>query len=90
VTPQAVPFTRGGHAGASGAFTILRFQERDLPDVVYIEQLTSALYLDQRPDVEHYLEVVDQLSGQAQTPAETRAFIEQVARQIRQEQERQK
>jgi transcriptional regulator with XRE-family HTH domain len=82
VTLQAVPFTRGGHAGASGAFSILRFQERDLPDVVYIEQLTSALYLDQRPDVEHYLEVVDQLSGQALTPAETRGFIEQVARQI--------
>ena len=71
VTLQAVPFTRGGHAGASGAFSILRFQERDLPDVVYIEQLTSALYLDQRPDVEHYLEVVDQLSGEALTPAET-------------------
>jgi hypothetical protein len=81
VTLQAVPFTRGGHAGASGAFSILRFQERDLPDVVYIEQLTSALYLDQRPDVEHYLEVVDQLSGEALTPAETAAFIERVARE---------
>jgi transcriptional regulator with XRE-family HTH domain len=81
VTLQAVPFTRGGHAGASGAFSILRFQARDLPDVVYIEQLTSALYLDQRPDVEHYLEVVDQLSGEALTPAETTAFIEQVARE---------
>jgi transcriptional regulator with XRE-family HTH domain len=81
VTLQAVPFTRGGHAGASGAFSILRFQERDLPDVVYIEQLTSALYLDQRPDVEHYLEVVDQLSGEALTPAETAVFIEQVARE---------
>ena len=81
VTLQVVPFTRGGHAGASGAFSVLRFQERDLPDVVYIEQLTSALYLDQRPDVEHYLEVVDQLSGEALTPAETAAFIEQVARE---------
>jgi hypothetical protein len=81
VTLQVVPFARGGHAGASGAFSILRFQEQDLPDVVYIEQLTSALYLDQRPDVEHYLEVVDQLSGQALTPADTTAFIEQVARE---------
>jgi transcriptional regulator with XRE-family HTH domain len=81
VTLQAVPFDRGGHAGASGAFSILRFQERDLPDVVYIEQLTSALYLDQRPDVEHYLEVVDQLSGEALTPGETKAFIDQVARE---------
>ena len=81
VTLQVVPFARGGHAGASGSFSILRFEERDLPDVVYIEQLTSAVYLDQRADVEHYLEVVDQLSGEALTPAETMRFIEQVARE---------
>jgi transcriptional regulator with XRE-family HTH domain len=79
VTLQVVPFERGGHAGASGSFSILRFEERDLPDVVYIEQLTSAVYLDQRHDIEHYLEVVDQLSGEALTPADTARFIEQVA-----------
>jgi transcriptional regulator with XRE-family HTH domain len=81
VTLQVVPFARGGHAGASGAFSILRFREGDLPDVVYIEQLTSALYLDQRADVEHYLEVVDQLSSEALTPDETKAFIAQAARE---------
>ena len=74
---QVVPFARGGHAGASGSFSILRFGEPDLPDVVYIEQLTSAVYLDQRPDVEHYLEVADQLSSQALTPAGTIRVIEQ-------------
>jgi hypothetical protein len=63
--------SRGGHAGAGGSFSILRFEERDLPDVVYIEPLTSAVYLDQRTDVEHYLEIVDQLSGEALTPADT-------------------
>ena len=76
---QVVPFARGGHAGASGSFSILRFKERDLPDVVYIEQLTSSVYLDQRSDVEHYLEVVDQLSGEALPPADTISFIEQAA-----------
>jgi len=81
VTLQVVPFASGGHAGASGAFTVLRFDEPDLPDVVYIEQLTGAVYLDQRPDVEHYLEVADQLSGEALTPAESRRFIEQVAKE---------
>jgi len=81
VTLQVVPFARGGHAGASGSFSLLRFAERDLPDVVYIEQLTSAVYLDQRPDIEHYLEVADQLSGEALTPADTTRFIEQVARE---------
>ena len=78
---QVVPFARGGHAAAGGSFSILRFEERDLPDVVYIEQLTSAVYLDQRADVEHYLEVADQLSGEALRPADTIRFLEQVARE---------
>ena len=81
VTLQVVPFARGGHAGASGAFTVLRFEEPDLPDVVYIEQLTGAVYLDQRPDVEHYMEVAEQLSGEALTPLDSRRFIEQVAKE---------
>jgi transcriptional regulator with XRE-family HTH domain len=81
VTLQVVLFARGGHAAAGGSFSLLRFEDRDLPDVVYIEQLTSAVYLDQRPDIEHYLEVVDQLSGEALTPQETIRFIEQVAKE---------
>jgi len=57
----------------------LRFQERDLPDVVCAGQLTSAVYLDQRADVEHYLEVAGQLSGEALSPAGTTRFPDQVA-----------
>jgi hypothetical protein len=79
VTLQVVPFARGGHAGASGSFTVLRFEDQFLPDVVYIEQLTGAVYLEQRSDVEHYLEVMDQLSGEALTPTATARFIQQVA-----------
>jgi transcriptional regulator with XRE-family HTH domain len=82
VTLQVVPFARGGHAGASGSFTVLRFEEQYLPDVVYIEQLTGAVYLEQRSDVEHYLEVMDQLSSnEALTPAATARFIEQTAKE---------
>jgi Domain of unknown function (DUF5753) len=81
VTLQVIPFTRGAHAGESGSFTVLRFEERDLPDVVYLEQLTNAVYLDQRPDVERYLEVVDEISSQALTPDETARLIEQAARE---------
>ena len=81
VTLQVIPFARGGHSGASGSFTILRFDELYLPDVVYIEQLTGAVYLEQRPDVEHYLAVMDQLSSEALPPAASARFIEQVAAQ---------
>jgi transcriptional regulator with XRE-family HTH domain len=78
VTLQVVPFGYGGHAAAGGSFTILRFDEPDLPDVVYIEQLTSALYLDARTDVDHYLEVMNQLSTDALTPAKTTDFISKI------------
>jgi transcriptional regulator with XRE-family HTH domain len=61
ISLQVIPLTRGGHAAAGGPFTILRFSEPDLPDVVYLEQLTSALYLDKRETVDHYLEVMERL-----------------------------
>jgi transcriptional regulator with XRE-family HTH domain len=81
VTVQAVPFGRGGHAAAGGSFTVLRFGEADVPDVVYIEQLTSALYLDKRDDVDHYMEVMNHLSTQALTPDRTARFLTEITRE---------
>jgi hypothetical protein len=82
VTLQVLPFARGGHSGESGAFTVLRSLAEELPDVVYIEQLVTAIYLEQRAEVEFYLAVMDQISGQALTPAQSVHFIEQVAKEI--------
>jgi len=81
VTLQVMPFHRGGHAGAGGSFTVLRFGEPDLPDVVYIEQLTSALYLERRTHVDHYMEVMNLLSADALTPAETARCIGEIIRE---------
>ncbi len=81
VTVQVVPFRRGGHAGAGGSFTVLRFRQADLPDVAYIEQLTSALYLERRGDVDHYMEVMNRLSAEALTPAGTTRFLKEIIRE---------
>src|ERR1035438_8505921 len=81
VTLQVMPFRRGGHAGGGGSFTVLRFGEPDLPDVVYIEQLTSALYLERRGHVDHYMEVMNRLSADALTPAETAGFLGEIIRE---------
>ncbi|WP_431911434.1 helix-turn-helix domain-containing protein [Nonomuraea jabiensis] len=78
VIVQIMPFDRGGHAAAGGSFSILRFPEPELPDVVYMEQLTSALYLDKPADSDHYMEVMDRLSIQAEEPRETRRFLERL------------
>lgn len=82
VSIQVVPFDRGGHAAAGGSFTVLRFSEREVPDVVYLEQLTSALYLDKREDVDHYMEVMNHLSTEALTPVESTRFITDMSREI--------
>ena len=65
VSLQVVSLTTAGHAAAGGAFTVLRFSEPDLPDVVYLEQLTSALYLDKRDTVDHYMAVLELLCVEA-------------------------
>jgi transcriptional regulator with XRE-family HTH domain len=80
VTIQIMPFARGGHAAAGGSFTVLRFAEPDLPDLVYIEQLTSALYLERRTDLDHYLEVADRLSAEALTPSASARFLRDLIR----------
>ena len=68
---QIIPFHVGGHAAAGGAFSILRFPDQDLPDVVYVEQLTSALYLDKRDDVDHYAAAMERLCVEADRPPRT-------------------
>ncbi|MCT2278901.1 helix-turn-helix domain-containing protein [Micromonospora chalcea] len=72
---QIVPFSAGGHAAASGAFSILRFGDADLPDIVYIEQLTSAIYLDKRDDLDFYAEAMERLCVEAAPPERTRELL---------------
>jgi transcriptional regulator with XRE-family HTH domain len=71
VTLQVLPFQVASHPAMGGPFTILRFSEPDLRDVVYIEQLTSALYLDKPAEVDSYLEVMEQLCLMAEPTART-------------------
>jgi hypothetical protein len=71
VTVQVLPFQSGAHAAEAGAFTILRFAEPDLPDVVYLEHLAGALYLDKRDDVDVYLQVIERIAVDALTPTLT-------------------
>jgi transcriptional regulator with XRE-family HTH domain len=78
VTLQVIPFQAGGHAAAGGPFSILRFAEFDLPDVVYLEQLTSALYLDKRETVEHYLAVMERLCLEASPASATAKVINDI------------
>ena len=82
VSLQIAPLSYGGHPAAGGPFTLLRFAQTDLPDIVYLEQLTSALYLDKRSDVEHYALVMDRLVAQVEPPARTSAILSKIRNEV--------
>jgi transcriptional regulator with XRE-family HTH domain len=75
---QILPFASGAHPAMVGAFSILRFADGDLPDVVYVEHLTNALYLDGRDDVNQYLHVMDQISMSAAPPDKTMDILHKI------------
>jgi transcriptional regulator with XRE-family HTH domain len=75
---QVIPFDSGGHAAAGGAFSILRFPHEELDDVVYIEHLTSALYLDKREEVDAYAAAFGRLIIEAAAPARTPEILKAV------------
>jgi hypothetical protein len=79
---QILPFTAGGHAALGGAFSLLRFPDQDLPDVVYVEQMTGALYLDKRDDVEEYAAAIERLCIEAEPPAHTVDILETILRDL--------
>ena len=75
ITLQVMPFRYGGHAADGGAFTIMRFPENDLPDVVYMEYLTGAHYIDKPEEVERYAAVMERLSVAGTSPDRTREIL---------------
>ncbi|KUL38870.1 XRE family transcriptional regulator [Streptomyces sp. NRRL F-4489] len=82
VTLQIAPFSVGANAAAGAPFSILRFAEPELPDKVYLEQLTSALYLDKQEAVDQYTAVMDRLCTEADTPQQTGAFLTSLLDQL--------
>ncbi|WP_279581009.1 DUF5753 domain-containing protein [Fodinicola feengrottensis] len=76
IAVQIVPFKRAT-TGAEVPFSLLRFAERELQDVVYIEYPTGALYLDKPAEVELYVKVTHRLTAEAATPEESREIIQE-------------
>jgi hypothetical protein len=82
VVLQILPFGAGAHPGMVGAFSILRFAEDDLPDVVYLEHLTGAMYLDKRDDVIQYLHVMESISVRGGRPADSEGILAAIAKEL--------
>ncbi|WP_326807269.1 helix-turn-helix domain-containing protein [Streptomyces sp. NBC_01186] len=82
VTLQVAPFEVTA-AAAGSPVTILRFGDPDLPDKVYLEHLTSAVYLDKQAEVDQYTLIMDRLCAEAFQPAESAEFIRELVDELR-------
>jgi uncharacterized protein DUF5753 len=74
---RVLPFSGRGYFPVSG-FSILEFADDDMPDVVYSEQLTSALYLDKPADVSRYMDLMNRLAAMSMSVRESRELISQL------------
>ncbi|GHA42791.1 transcriptional regulator [Streptomyces tauricus] len=75
ITLQIAEFSAGPHPGTYAPFVLFRFAEPELPDMVYTEYLTGALYLDSRKEVAAHLEVLDHMATGAASAQRTRELI---------------
>ncbi|GGU09396.1 MULTISPECIES: helix-turn-helix domain-containing protein [Streptomyces] len=80
VTVQVLPFDMGAHPGISGHYAILEFPDTSDSSVVYIEGVTSDLYLEKAQDVAKYSVMYEHLRAQALNVEQTRDFIEEIAK----------
>jgi transcriptional regulator with XRE-family HTH domain len=82
VTLQVLPFDAGAHPAMVGSFSVLRFPEEELPDMVYLEHLTSALYLNKPEEVDHYLHVMESICVRAAPPDQTVALLDKILEEL--------
>jgi transcriptional regulator with XRE-family HTH domain len=82
VNVQVLPFRAGGHHAGGGPVTLLRFAGDSLPDVVYLEQLNSAVYPSSPSDLAYYRDVLNQLATEADPPIASTMFLNQVRNQL--------
>jgi transcriptional regulator with XRE-family HTH domain len=82
VSVQILPFSAGGHPAAGGPITFLRFPESRLPDIVYLEQLITAVYQDKPNAVAPYWRVLNHLGLQAEQPTATAEILGTIRAEI--------
>ena len=79
---QVLPYSAGAHPAMTGSFSILRFGDKDMPDVVYLEHLTSALYLNKQEDVDQYLHVMESVCVRAAPPDQTPEILHEILKEL--------
>ncbi|MEU2550793.1 helix-turn-helix transcriptional regulator [Streptomyces sp. NPDC003280] len=81
VTVQVLPFEVGAHPGLNGQYAILEFTDAADSSVVYLEGVTSDLYLEKAPDVQKYAVMYEHLRAQSLNVEQSRQLIAKVAKE---------
>ena len=82
---RVVPFAAGGHAAMSSSFVLIQLPEEDAPAFAYVEHDRGATYQENPADIDRYTVIVDLLDKTGLNEADSRALIEQAAKQLRSE-----
>ncbi len=82
VAVQVIPFGGGAHPAMGRPFIILVFPERVDTDVVYLEDLTSALYLEDVAEVDRYNVFFNHLRASALSFDDSSALIASVLKEM--------
>ncbi|MFC5957795.1 helix-turn-helix domain-containing protein [Streptomyces pratens] len=81
ITVQVLPFEVGAHSGINGQYSILEFADAADSSVVYIEGVTSDLYLEKPHDVQKYTVMYEHLRAQSLNVEQSRQLVERVAKE---------
>jgi transcriptional regulator with XRE-family HTH domain len=82
VAVQVIPFGGGAHPAMGRPFVILVFPERVDTDVVYLEDLTSSLYLEDLAEVDRYNVFFNHLRATALSFDDSAALIKSVLKEM--------
>ena len=83
VTVQVSPFTAGWHPALYGMFNVFRFPGQEPADVVYLEGLTSSLYLNKPADTARYTDALDRMAASAAPPDQTPRILRDIRKETR-------
>ncbi|MER5517245.1 helix-turn-helix domain-containing protein [Streptomyces sp. NPDC054813] len=81
ITVQVLPFEVGAHPGLNGQYAILEFADAADSSVVYLEGVTSDLYLEKAHDVQKYAVMYEHLRAQSLNVEQSRQFIADAAKE---------
>jgi transcriptional regulator with XRE-family HTH domain len=80
ITVQVIPYTVGAYGSQDSNFTYMEFGDTKLPDLVYVENLVTQLYMERPDEVGRYREAIDLLRDAALNPRDSAKLIEEIRR----------